>query len=1259
MDKSYTNFFPEEDLPKKKSGGGHRVARILAVVAVVLILLGAGLGAYALLKPPSLWAAMERTANDLFDTDQISEFWETILRESRESGADVTLDVHVPADVTGAKDFQASLGVQTSPAEAHATRYDLTVSSDRENSASLTLYDTAERWIAAGLYPEEEDRAVYVFKSGLADALKGSAWNPSGGGDVLTEEEFQMLLDIAQAVEQSGEAEGSAYSEAEKKELNEAVEVLAREWREIIAPTVERSFSAGLYKTMRMQVDSEKLLQMVQALRRVIEEYPTFADLLRSTVTFTEYGEEMLVDDAVIQAKLPVDGVPTLQPLSEETEENDPEKLLDRLEEWLTEEMAESRLEAEIAFTVHRGRLSTLSVNYLYDNQAGDRESYRLTANFFPRDTENTEEQLLATVLAETEFAWAASEGLEAGEVSQGAYLRYAIRETEDEREYIVTVATAPASAEEESLSPDPMSVEKDVPDDPETWESNARYTLWYDCDAEKFRFSAEGRKSAEEEWSPSLVINGVWRPSERGTRLEFGLESLTVTAPVINEKGEVTEDTSETVLAIGLLLIWEVGDGEAVTPPADAEDLLGYTAEEIRALREAGLDIRVADVLAVSFGGDEVLYTVDGLRLHDIEYYQSVANTYLYQYQGYLNRNGKEALSHICIYDEESGLYVLLDFDWGKNYLSINFLAEMTDRYAAAYHTGTMWHGRLEGHMFEEIPGLEPTCDRAGYYAYACTYCDATKQTVREPKGHIITERSERRVYDDGAERLEHYYVCDVCGGGIDATSYAWVASRYHLAVVREGEGEEVSLAYGFSGDMSRGTMLRLPDAVGKDGRFPVTRVKSDAFSSSEMYTLLLIRFGENIRHVEKNAFAGATGLQILVLYPTLEQIDADAFAACTSLRKVYFCGTEAQWKKIRIAEGNAPLTEAEIIFNHDGSFVGGEVINVAAAGSSLRTLTANSRDGKQGEVLASHPDADRLTVLSTAAVQAVAYDADSNAVVVCGGYDSASGVTTVTFFDADTAAVKETWSLPYRVHAMDAGDGYAVFGEAETPTVHLFRLSDGAEVATYRVEMYTSRDYIGYVFIDRGVVIACNADQHCEIDFYTISADRHVRSERMYEPALALDKESHTLAAISQNSSPKSIYFYDSQTGEQITWIWNVDTEAPLRWNGVAFETYRMTFSTAGEPIEAMNGLEPWAAKGTMVYETIIGSHNYVFWTVALPDAERSVVLTRTMAATEKVSLSEPIAFYAARILRMGSEDRFLMWDEGYTQLLIVDLR
>ena len=99
---------------------------------------------------------------------------------------------------------------------------------------------------------------------------------------------------------------------------------------------------------------------------------------------------------------------------------------------------------------------------------------------------------------------------------------------------------------------------------------------------------------------------------------------------------------------------------------------------------------------------------------------------------------------------------------------------------------------------------------------------------------------------------------------------------------------------------------------------------------------------------------------------------------------------------------------------------------------------------------MLAAHPDADRLTVLSTAAVQTVAYDADSDTVIVCGGYENENALTTVTFFDATTGEVRRTMTLPYRVSAMDAGDGYAAFGEGDAPTVHLYRLSDGVETVT-----------------------------------------------------------------------------------------------------------------------------------------------------------------------------------------------------------------
>ena len=1285
MDRAYTQFFPEDDLPKKKKRSGRRIAVTVAVILTVALLIGIGIGAYAILKPPALGRAAMRTANDLAGTDSLLVMWDTLVQSSKESGAIVTAEGRLPEELTGAGALEVSLRAQTASGEDPVARYDVTLSTSGADPVALSLYRAPDRWVATGLYPDESDRAVYVPKVGIVDALERSAWNPAvGGEDGLSEEEYQMIREIARAVERAGEedTDGSGYSEEEQKELREAARALSREWREIIAPELERSLTSGLSKTVRLRYDYEKLLEMVAALRQVMEEYPVFAELLRSTVTVTEYGEEMFTEDAIVAASLPAADIPALIPLSAEAEGNEGETmeetegldaLLDHLEEWLTEEKERFHFEAEVILTVSGGRLSGFTLTYLRGNRDGDRETYEIALFFFRPDARSEEEQLLATASLYRKLEWAATVDYEAGSYEHGKYLRYTRRENEREAEYVLTVASDPALADQEDPRvPEQLSAEEtetadtteasDDPqtsNDPEAWEPTARWTLRYDRDAEKYRFIMENRDTEADEWKPFIAVSGVWRMSDSGKRFEFGLTGLTVTAPAFDENGKETGETVENEWKPELTVVWEVGDGASVELPAEAENLLDYTVEDIRALREAGLDIRVSDVLASAFGGSEALYTVDGVRLRDTEYYQSVAQSYLNLYQGYVNRNGDQSLWHLCIYDEEIGMYVLLDYDVTNNFLAINFLAKMTERYEAAYHTGVMWHGRLEGHMFEETEGLAPTCESAGYYAYACAYCDDVQTKTREAKGHTIVERTELRTYDDGLQRREIYRWCEVCGIGATGKSMIWNVSRYDFYFLKDRFTGDVSLNGGYSAYTDRGTMLRIPDYAGSDGKYPVTKLSFDSFSDEGMYNLALIRFGENIRHVEKNAFAGASGLQVLVLNAALERIDANAFAGCTSLRKVYFCGTEAQWKQIQIAEGNEPLTDAEIIFNHDGSFVGGDVINTAAAASSLRTLIANSRDGKQGEILAAHPDAKRLTVLSTAAASAVAYDADSNTVIVCGGYDSAGGVTTVTFFHADTGAVTKTWSLPYLVAAMDAGDGYVVFGEANVPTVHLYRLSDGAEVATYDVKMYSSNDRIGYVFIDQGTVIACNAEQHCSIDFYKITAGTHVKSESMYEPALALDKESHTLAAISQNSSPKSIYFYDSQTGKQITWLWNVDTSSPIRWNGTAFETWKMNFSIAGEPIGQSSGMAPWAVKNSMVYETVMSAPDFVFWMVAVGDSDRGVVLARTMAATEQVSLSEPIAFYATQILRMGGEDRFLMWDEGYTQLLIVDLR
>ena len=144
MDKSYTHLFPEDDLPKKKKRNGRRIGRLLVIVLSVFLLVGAGIGTYAVLKPPSLGRAVRRTANDLAGTDSLISFFNSLIEGSRASGAEVSLAGDVPAELTGAEGLTFELEVQTSQENDPAARYELTLTSGELSPVSLTLYDTAE-----------------------------------------------------------------------------------------------------------------------------------------------------------------------------------------------------------------------------------------------------------------------------------------------------------------------------------------------------------------------------------------------------------------------------------------------------------------------------------------------------------------------------------------------------------------------------------------------------------------------------------------------------------------------------------------------------------------------------------------------------------------------------------------------------------------------------------------------------------------------------------------------------------------------------------------------------------------------------------------------------------------------------------------------------------------------------------------------------------------------------------------------------------
>ena len=72
-----------------------------------------------------------------------------------------------------------------------------------------------------------------------------------------------------------------------------------------------------------------------------------------------------------------------------------------------------------------------------------------------------------------------------------------------------------------------------------------------------------------------------------------------------------------------------------------------------------------------------------------------------------------------------------------------------------------------------------------------------------------------------------------------------------------------------------------------------------------------------EGVQVIAKNAFINATCIQGVAIPKSLAGVAANAFTGCENIAKVYYAGSETEWKDLAISAGNDPLTNAEIFYN------------------------------------------------------------------------------------------------------------------------------------------------------------------------------------------------------------------------------------------------------------------------------------------------------------------------------------------------------
>ena len=280
------------------------------------------------------------------------------------------------------------------------------------------------------------------------------------------------------------------------------------------------------------------------------------------------------------------------------------------------------------------------------------------------------------------------------------------------------------------------------------------------------------------------------------------------------------------------------------------------------------------------------------------------------------------------------------------------------------------------------------------------------------------------------GCTNLTHVTIPDsVTSLGQNAFSFSGLAS------VTLPEGVTSIGHYAFRGCTSLASVTIPPS---------VTGVGSYAFQSCT--GLASVTLPDSVTSLGQYAFSGCTGLTDLTLGVGLTSIPTRAFYNCTALTNVYYRGAATQWSAVTLAEGNEPLSAAEVVYLASEAGTCGDAVSWRLMTDG--TLLINGTGAMTDYSVSSSPWRNRTDILAVEVDGGVTHIGDNafsncsalSAITLPAGLEEigarafyrCTGLTDVTLPDSVTTIGSFAFASCSGIRSLDLGAGLTSIGSS-----------------------------------------------------------------------------------------------------------------------------------------------------------------------------------------------------------------------------------